>query len=262
MTAVFVTLLLLVIGGFIAFAIYLQLKEQARIERLRKVALLNNQLRQERRFLDELPAQYQPKDMRLWLFSRLIATSDELLKIQPDDALSRRRRFLQEEMVQFQGSKEKRRAKPVIDDVQILELKRMFDSFASYIINCRSDKKIDPDSADRFESLLHLYKYKVNSDYHSYLARQFFLTHKMDEAIAEYREAIAQLQPIHEQTEAAEAITKYEEIIQEIEDDLALQKREAEAELANQEDSEAEEELEDEWQKFMDEGEFQRKKHF
>ena len=67
MTAIIVTLLLLIIGGFIAFAIYLQLKEQARIERLRKAALLNNQLRQVRRYLDEMPAQYQPKDMRLWL---------------------------------------------------------------------------------------------------------------------------------------------------------------------------------------------------
>lgn len=262
MTAVVVTLLLLVIGGFIAFAIYLQLKEQARIERLRKAALLHNQLRQERRFLDELPAQYQPKDMRLWLYTRIIATCDELLKIQPEEPLSRRRRFLHEEMVQFQSSKEKRRAKPVIDDVQILELKRLFESFTSYILNCKADKKIDHESAERFESLLHLYKYKVNADYHAYLARQFFLTHKMDEAIAEYHEAIAQLKPIHEQPEAAESITKYEEIIQEIEDDLELQRKEAEAALENQEDAEAEEELDEEWQKFMSDGEFERKKHF
>ncbi|RDL43067.1 hypothetical protein DN730_16330 [Marinomonas piezotolerans] len=262
MTTVFVTLLLLVIGGFIAFAIYLQLKEQARIERLRKVALLNNQLRQERRFLDELPAQYQPKDMRLWLFSRILATCDELLAIQPDEPLARRRRFLQEEMVQFQSSKEKRRAKPVIDDVQILELKRLFDSFANYIHNAKTTKKIDQESAERYESLLMLYKYKVNADYHAYLARQSFLTHKMEEAVSEYQEAINQMRPIQEQPEAAEVIKKYEETIQEIEDDLELQRREAEMAAESQEDDEAEGELDDEWQKFMTDGEFQRKKHF
>lgn len=262
MTAIIVTLLLLVIGGFIAFAIVLQMKEQARLERLRKVAHLSNQMRQIRRYLDELPAQYQPKDMRLWLFARLIATCDELLGLQKDEHLSRRRNFLYEEMQQFQSSKEKRRAKPVIDEVQIIELKRLFESFIGYLTSAKSQKQIDEEMFMRFDGLLHWYKFKVNADHHSYLARQFFLTHKMEDAIGEYREAINVLKPIFENPEAAAMIEKYEETIKEIEDDIELQQREAEFEEANKEDEDAEGELDDEWQKFMEDGEFKRKKHF
>lgn len=262
MTAIIVTLLLMVIGGFIAFAIYLQLKEQARVERLRKVALLNNQLRQVRRYLDELPAQYQPKDMRLWLYARMIAICDELLAVQPDEPLSRRRRFLQEEMQQFQNSKEKRRAKPVVDEIQIMELKRLFESFHGYLLTAKSSKQIDEDTFARYDELIHWFQYKINADHHSYLARQFFLTHKMEEAISEYHEAIAQLKSVEEKPEAAELIEKYLETIQEIQEDMELQQREAEMEAEAMEDSEAEDELDDEWQKFIQDGEFQRKKHF
>jgi hypothetical protein len=262
MTAIIVTLLLLIIGGFIAFAIYLQLKEQARIERLRKAALLNNQLRQVRRYLDEMPAQYQPKDMRLWLYSRMIGLCDELLAIQADEPLSRRRRFLQEEMSQFQASKEKRRAKPVVDEIQIMELKRLFESFHGYLLSTKSNKQIDDESFARFDEMLHWFRYKVNADHHSYLARQFFLTQKMDDAISEYQEAINQLKPIEEKPEAAELINKFVETIQEIQDDMALQQREAELAAEEQGDNEAEEELDNEWQRFMEDGEFQRKKHF
>lgn len=262
MTAIIVTLLLIVIGGFIAFAIYLQMKEQARIERLRKVALLNNQLRQVRRYLDELPAQYQPKDMRLWLYSRIISICDELLKLQPDEPLSRRRRFLYEEMTQFQESKEKRRAKPVVDEVQIMELKRLFESFHTFLQSEKSNKHIPEDSFARFDELVHWYKYKVTADHHAFSARQYFLTHKMDNAISEYTQAINHLKAIEENPEAAAMIKQYQETIAEIEDDLALQQREAELEAEAQEDEQAEEELNDEWQKFMSGDDFQKKKHY
>lgn len=262
MTAIIVTLLLLVIGGFIGFAIYLQLKEQARIERLRKVALLNNQLRQVRRYLDELPAQYQPKDMRIWLYSRLIAICDELLSLQADEPLSRRRRFLQEEMQQFQNSKEKRRAKPVVDEVQILELKRLFDSFNGYLQSAKSNKQIDDETFTRYDALLNWYRFKVNADHHAYQARQLFLTFKMDDAIAEYKLAIEQLKPVEESAEAAAMILQFQDTIKEIEEDLELQRREAELEAASKEDEAAEDELDDEWQKFMQDGDFQKKKHF
>ena len=72
----------LVIGGFIAFAIWLQLKEKSRLDGLRKIAALNNQLRQVRRYLDDMPPQYQPKGMRLWLFKRTVAIFDQLIFLQ------------------------------------------------------------------------------------------------------------------------------------------------------------------------------------
>ncbi|BDX03567.1 hypothetical protein MACH16_23150 [Marinomonas pontica] len=154
MTAVTITVLLLVIGGFIAFAIFLQLKEQARLEKLRKVATLNNQLRQVRRYLDEMPPQYQPKDMKLWLFSRMIAIYDQLLVLQPDITLTRRREHLLEEMAEFQESKQKRRAKPMNDELMIIEIRRLFESFKSFLIASQKEKTIDPDVVHRYSKLL------------------------------------------------------------------------------------------------------------
>lgn len=260
MTAVTITVLLLVIGGFIAFAIFLQLKEQARLEKLRKVATLNNQLRQVRRYLDEMPPQYQPKDMKLWLFSRMIAIYDQLLVLQPDITLTRRREHLLEEMAEFQESKQKRRAKPMNDELMILEIRRLFESFKSFLIASQKEKTIDPDVVHRYSKLLNFYHYKINADYHSYLARKAFLSGQMDTAVEMYKEALSQLTPVKESIEAQSTILKLKDLLQEIEDDLALQK--AEEEISRSMDSQEEGELDDEWSKFIEDSTFQTKKRF
>lgn len=260
MTAVTITVLLLVIGGFIAFAIFLQIKEQARLEKLRKVANLNNQLRQVRRYLDEMPPQYQPKDMRLWLFSRMIAIYDQLILLQPDPTLTRRRGHLAEEMVEFQTNKQKRRAKPMNDEILIIEVKRLFESFKSFLIVSQKEKSIDPDVVHRYSKLLDFYRYKVNSDYHAYLARKAFLSGQMQTSVEMYKEALAQLMPIKDSVEAQPTILKLKDLLQEIEDDLALQK--AEEEITKSVDSADEEELDDEWSKFIEDSSFKEKKRF
>lgn len=260
MTAVTITVLLLVIGGFIAFAIFLQLKEQARLEKLRKVATLNNQLRQVRRYLDEMPPQYQPKDMKLWLFSRMIAIYDQLLVLQPDITLTRRREHLLEEMAEFQESKQKRRAKPMNDELMILEIRRLFESFKSFLIASQKEKTIDPDVVHRYSKLLNFYHYKINADYHSYLARKAFLSGQMETAVEMYKEALSQLTPVKESIEAQSTILKLKDLLQEIEDDLALQK--AEEEISRSMDSQEEGELDDEWSKFIEGSTFQTKKRF
>ncbi|MCW8355368.1 MAG: hypothetical protein ACPGRG_14975 [Marinomonas sp.] len=260
MTAVTITVLLLVIGGFIAFAIFLQLKEQARLEKLRKVATLNNQLRQVRRYLDEMPPQYQPKDMKLWLFSRMIAIYDQLLVLQPDITLTRRREHLLEEMAEFQESKQKRRAKPMNDELMIIEIRRLFESFKSFLIASQKEKTIDPDVVHRYSKLLNFYHYKINADYHSYLARKAFLSGQMETAVEMYKEALSQLTPVKESIEAQSTILKLKDLLQEIEDDLALQK--AEEEISRSMDSQEEGELDDEWSKFIEDSTFQTKKRF
>ncbi|TDO99472.1 hypothetical protein [Marinomonas balearica] len=262
MTSIAVTLMLVAIGGFIAFAIYLQMKEQARLERLRKSALLGNQARQLRRYLDDLPPQYQPKDMRIWILRRLVATYDELIELQADDSLRRHRGFFIEELQQFQESKVKRKAKPVNDELQITELRRLFESFKGYLEFAKQNKKIDPDLYVRYQDLFTFYSYRVNADYHVYMARQAFLTEKFDKAIELYKEAISQLQPINENPEAKVVIDGYQEIIDEIESDLALQRQEEELAAASEEDDQAEEDLDDEWSQFMDQNTFKKKKHF
>ncbi|NLQ16672.1 hypothetical protein HGG82_03405 [Marinomonas sp. M1K-6] len=260
MTAVTITVLLLVIGGFIAFAIALQLKEQARLERLRKVAALNNQLRQVRRYLDDMPPQYQPKDLRLWLFSRMITIYDQLLQLQPDPTLTRRRGHLAEEMTEFQTSKQKRRAKPINDELLIIEVKRLLESFKSFLVASHKEKTIAPDVANRYSKLFNFYHYKVNADYHAYLARKAFLSGQMRVAIDMYKEALSQLTPIKDAAEAQPTIQRYKDVLKEIEEDLALQQ--SEEEVTKSMTDQAENELDDEWSKFIEDSTFKAKKHF
>ncbi|MGJ8646237.1 MAG: hypothetical protein ACSHXJ_05015 [Marinomonas colpomeniae] len=260
MTAVTITVLLLVIGGFITFAIVLQLKEQARLAKLRKISTFNNKLRQVRRYLDEMPPQYQPKDMRLWLFSLMISLYDQLSELQPDPTITRRRNHLAEEMAEFQKSKQKRRAKPMNDEVLILEVKRLFESFKLFLISSQREKLLDSDIVHRYSKLLDFFHYKINADYHGYLARKAFLSGLLDTAIEMYKEAISQLTPIKDTPEAQPVIVKYKDLLKEIEDDLALQKAEEESDkLANTEEEEG---LDDEWSKFIEDSSFKEKKRF
>lgn len=256
----FIIIGLIVVGiGFVAFVVTLQMKEQARLEKLRKVAMLNNQTRQVRHYLDDLPPQYQPKDMRLWLYSRLVGIHDDLIKLAPDDKLARRRSHVVEEMERFQGSKQRRKAKPINDELLIINIRRLLDSFFSFIQQSKDDKKLDPDSCHKYTQLIGFYRYKLNADHKAYQARQFFLTGKMQDAVDMYRTAAGELSEIEETPEAKEAIDKFNSAANEIESDLKLQQQEAEA---SAEDEEEEEGLDDEWSKFMEEGEFTKKKTF
>ncbi|ETX10789.1 hypothetical protein MUS1_12495 [Marinomonas ushuaiensis DSM 15871] len=261
MTAVSIIVLLLIIGGFIGFAIFLQLKEQARLAKLRKIAMLNNRLRQVNRYLDEMPPQYQPKDMRLWLFSRMIAIYDELLQLQPDATLTRRRTNLAEEMLAFQTNKQKRRFKPINDEILIVEVKRMFESFQSFLIASTKDNSINSDLAHRYNKMIDFFFYKVNADYHAYLARKAFLSGQMETAVEMYKEALSQLSPIKDTVEAKSTILKYKDVIQDIEDDLAL-KKEEEDKVKSVEVKSSSEELENEWSNFIEDSSFKEKKRF
>lgn len=256
----FIVIGLIVVGiGFVGFIVTLQMKEQARLERLRKVALLNNQTRQVRHYLDDLPAQYQPKDMRLWLYSRLVGIHEDLMKLSPDEKLAKRRSHVVDEMEKFQASKQKRKAKPINDELLIINLRRLLDSFLSFIQQSKEAKKLDADSCHKFSQLVGFYRYKLNADHKAYQARQFFLTGKMQESVDMYRVAAGELAEIEDTAEAKEAINKYNAAADEIESDLKLQQQEAEA---SAEEGEEEEGLDDEWSKFIEEGEFTKKKTF
>lgn len=256
----FIVIGLLVVGiGFIGFVVTLQMKEQARLERLRKVAMLNNQTRQVRHYLDDLPAQYQPKDMRLWLYSRLVGIHDDLMKLAPDEKLAKRRSHVVDEMEKFQSSKQKRKAKAINDELLIINIRRLLDSFFTFIQQSKEAKKLDSDSCHKYSQLIGFYRYKLNADHKAYQARQFFLTGKMQEAVDMYRTAAGELTEIEETPEAKEAINKYNSAADEIESDLKLQQQEAEM---NEDEGEEQEGLDDEWSKFMEAGEFTKKKTF
>ncbi|REG86774.1 hypothetical protein [Marinomonas pollencensis] len=261
MTVIIVSVLLLVIGGFIAFAIYLQFKEQARLEKLRKIVALKNQLRQIRRYLDDIPPQYQPKDMRLWLFSRLLTHYDELIKLQPDATLSRRRKLTAEEMSELQTSKQKRRAKPINDELMVMDLKRLFDSFQLCIKQAEKEKTLDTEVVARYSNLLQFYKYKAKADLHAYIARQSFLSGNYEKAIASYKEALTQLAPIKGTAEAKTASKQLTSLINEVEEAQSGGGNDNGASSHAEQDS-ADSELTQEWDKFIDETEFKKKKHF
>ncbi|MGB0944991.1 MAG: hypothetical protein ACPGUE_21495, partial [Marinomonas sp.] len=71
---------------------------------------------------------------------------------------------------------------------------------------------------------------------------------------------VALLNSVYKRTpEAKEAMNKYNSAADEIESDLKLQQQEAESAA---EDQEEEDGLDDEWNKFIEEGEFTKKKTF
>ena len=256
---IIITGLLILGGAFIVFVIYLQLKEQARIDKLRKVAALNNQTRQVRHYLDDLPAQYQPKDMKVWLFTRLVEIFDELQALAPDDKTVTRRQRVVEELEVFRGSKQKRKAKAINDELMVINLRRLLDSLQNFLTHSRGTKKLDADTFERYSQLIAFYRYKLSSDNKAFLARQSFLSGRLEDAIRMYKKAIEDLAPISSMDEAKEIEARLKTLIVEIEDDLKLQQEEAK----EHEEAEAEaEELDSEWNKFIDSDGFTKKRTF
>ncbi|GAB3481318.1 hypothetical protein [Marinomonas epiphytica] len=255
MTEIAITFLLLAIGGFLVLAIVLHFKEQARIERQRKAARLNSQLRLVRGFLDEMPTQYQPKDMRIWLYSRIIALSDQLLELQSDSNLARRRTQYSDELQSFQQSPDDRKPRTINDELMITSLKRMFESFRTYILLAQKEKSLSSDQARRFDDLLVFYKYKVSADFFAYKANQAFLNGKVETALSIYQEALSQLAPVKDSPDAQSSVIYLNQAIEEISQQSPLHVETSKT-PANKE------ELDSEWEQFIDDNTFEEKKRF
>ena len=185
---------------------------------------------------------------------------DALLALQPDDTLLRRRNHLSQEMQEFQDSKAKRKARAISDELQILEIRRLFESFSMFLRQAKEQNLIDSDSVFKYKNLFDFYRYKVSADHKAYLARQAFLTNRFEDAVGFYREAALELENAKEVPEAQEAQKHFVALANEIDSDLQLQK--AEAERFAQEDPEEEESLDKEWDQFMNKDGFTKKKYF
>lgn len=258
MSVIIITGLLLLGGGLIGFIIYLQLKEQARIDKLRKIAALNSQTRQVRHYLDDLPPQYQPKDMRLWLFARLMGIFDELQNLAPDEKTRNRRLRVAEELETFKSSKEKRKAKAISDEMMVINLRRLLDSLYGFLENSVRAKKLDKETFERYSKIITFNRYKLSSDNKAFLARRSFLSGKLEDAIELYKKALLDLEPIAGMEGTKEIEEKLQQMVIEIESDLKLQQEEA-ARLAEEEG----EGLTEEWDKFMDDDDgFTKKRTF
>lgn len=256
MTEIAIFILLLLIGGVIVLAIVLQFKEQARQEKARKLTRLDNQLRLLRSFIDDIPAQYQPKDMRIWLYSRVVAVCDDILTLKTDIAITKKRTRFADELKRFQGSEDKRRPKPINDELLISGLKRMFESLRSYILLAHKEKHISLDTVQHYEHLLLFYKYQVSADYFAFQARQAYLNGKKETAIEIYKEAISQLAPMKDAPEAQDIIAEFNGHIADINEEITTP---AEDDTRNQKANEA---LDEEWEQFIDESTFAEKKRF
>jgi len=258
MATITIAILLLLAGGFVGFIIMLQVKEQARVEKLKRASTLNNNIRQIRRYLDELPPQYQPKELRLWLFSCQIESLAELFKLQPDEPIKRRRSHAIAEMEEFRDGKVKRKARAISDELQIIELRRLFDSISNFLLAAKEQKKIDADNTTKFRDIMRVFNYKVSADHKAYLARQAFLTNRFEDTIMLYKEAITELNSIKDSAEAVEAIKRYQSLISDTEKELAQQQAQQAAE-----DAEAAQQPDEEWDKFTEQtDDFEKKKYF
>ncbi|MGR0277775.1 hypothetical protein ACUM5Y_01875 [Marinomonas dokdonensis] len=256
MTEIAIFILLLLIGSVIVLAIVLQFKEQARQEKLRKLTRLDNQLRLLRSFIDDIPSQYQPKDMRIWLFSRVVAVCDEIQTLKTDTAIAKKRSRFAEELKRFQGNQDNRKPKPINDELLISGLKRLFESLRSYILLAHKEKQLSLDVVQRYESLLMLYKYQVSADFYAFQAKQAYLNGKKENAIQIYKEAISQLAPIKDTPQVVPIIDDFNAVIADINAEITAPP--VDDNLPNK-NTEA---LDEEWEQFIDESTFTEKKRF
>ncbi|MFT6122131.1 MAG: hypothetical protein ACJASG_000653 [Oleiphilaceae bacterium] len=137
---------------FIGLIYLSQMRERARIEKIRKTNALTERHNRMQLLLQELPPQYLNNELRIMITERSIETINELSVLKNDDRL--RKRVSQEQASLNQLREKKPKFKPVIvqNEAKAKDVRVLLESLSRFVQNQNKRKRLDANSTKKYLS--------------------------------------------------------------------------------------------------------------
>lgn len=250
------TIVLLLIGIVVISVVIVvlsQMRERAKIERVRRVTALEDAYNRARRLYDELPAQYMNRDIKLLLLDRM---EDACHQLSQEKSKLPVRNWLSDITTHKQNVVEGTDEHP---DIRVDTpdkanyVKELLQSLYKLVEFLHKAGKINANSARNHLRYVLFLIHKTHADLHVFQARDHIRQSQLRKAIHAYHLAASEMAKSSENTLAQKAVQSFKQRIRELESELASGENTRSAEQQNKLDKDWDTFLHDQtWKKKAD----------
>lgn len=225
---------------------FVQARERARVEQIRKLNAFRERHRHLQQLLHELPPQYLTNELRIMILERSIEASNEIAKLKPDPRIAS---VIEQDQEQLKTIREKNpKFKPVAvrDENAAVEIRKLLDVLLKFIQTQQKRKLIDTTSAKKYIDQISFSAAQSKADLFNARAQAANKANKPRVAIHNYHNAIDSFKELANHPQAAKLIQQYRAQIKALEEVADEHNRKV------KEDAQKKLEGSDEWNSFLD----------
>lgn len=255
MSGIAITVAVVVVICVCVVAIYfVQAREKARLDRIRKIKAFGDRHDKLQRLLHELPAQYVSKELRMLIVQKSIETLTQLLNLKPSPRYEAALEADQSYLNQLQDNSLSLKPSKVSNAQQAKEVRSLLEVLYKFVHNLASRKQMPAATAKKYLDAIMFGVAQSKADVLHSNAQAAIKNGKPRVAIHAYHTAIECFNTLKNDPKAAELIAQYKEQIKVLE--LDADKHNQALKEKNQKASDDG----DEWNKFLGQEDDQWKK--
>lgn len=218
MSGTTITFIIFAVVSFLIGLVYIsQMRERARIEKIRKANVLTERHNRMQLLLHELPPQYLTNELRIMIAERSIETLNELSSLKGDDRLKQKVSQEQEFLTQLREKNPK--FKPVIvqNEAKAKDVRVLLESLARFVQILNKLKRLDGNSTKKYLSHIEFSIGQSKADLFTARAEAANKIGKPRVAIHNYHNAIDAFKDLSNNPQAVKTIALFKTKIKELE---------------------------------------------
>lgn len=250
-TTVIVLALAAVVVTSIIVIVVSQMREKARIERIRKITALEDSYKRCNRLLSELPGQYLTPELKLLLLKRMEDVCNSLSGLKSELPVKQWLEAVLERRAIIQQNQDETRPARIDSPEKAGTVKELLQSLFNMIETMRKSGRIDGATAKKNLRYILFLVHKTHADLHVFQAREHIRQNQIRKAIHAYHLASTEMGKSRDNPLAMKAVKSFRIRIKELE---ALN-----ADGQTRDAGEAESQLDKQWDNFLQDDEWKKK---
>lgn len=228
-----------------------QMREKARIDRVRRITALEDSYKRCNRLLSELPGQYLTGDLKLLLLKRMEDACNDLVRLKSDQPVKQWRESVMQFKTQVQENRDEVRAVRIDSAEKATYVKELLQNLFKMIETMHKSGRIDAATAKKNLKYVLFLVHKTHADLHVFQARDLIRQNEIRKAIHAYHLASTEMGKSKDNPLAMKAVKSFRIRIKELE---AMN-----ADGENNSSAEPESQLDKQWDNFLHDEEWKKK---
>lgn len=249
------TTIVLLLAGIVAISIVAivisQLRERARIERVRKMTALEDSYRRAHTLFNELPGQYLNNDLKLLLLQKMESACQSLTQLKSDKPVGQWLEEAQQLKQKVKANDDTRPPIKIDSPEKSNQVKDLLQNLFKLVEGMHKAGQIDSATAKKNLKYVLFLVHKTHADLHIFQAREYIRQNAIRKAVHEYHLASTEMGKSKDNPLAAKVIKSIRTRIKELES----MANEGKPRQANEEQHR----LDKEWDTFLEDDSWKKK---
>lgn len=220
-TTTIVLLLAAIVAVSLAIIVISQMREKARIERVRKMTAREDDYNRAYRLFSEIPAQYLSPDLKLLLLKRMEDACHELSALKSDQPVDQWLDTIKQTRKQVLENDDNRASVRIDSPEKATYVKELLQSLFKLIETMHKAGRLDNANAKKNLKYVLFLVHKTHADLHVFQARDYIRQNQIRKAIHAYHLASTEMGKSKDNPLAMKAVKSFRTRIKELESSMA-----------------------------------------